>query len=84
MEQGTHTVRIESIRRLNNSLNGNGRFELVVSTPGWAETHILKTATDAGFTYSIGNPGFRVHDVIEITVNGRGTIAGMKNGTVTA
>lgn len=84
MDKGTHTVRIESIRRLKNSLNGNGRYELVVSTPGWAEIHTLKTATDAGFTYSIGNPGFREHDVVEITVNGRGTIAGMRNGEVTA
>ena len=79
MDKGTHTVRIEEIRRVKNSYVGNPRFELVVSEPGWAGYHTLRTAANSAMNYSVGNKGFRPRDVVEIDVNGRGTVDGMRS-----
>ena len=46
--QFTKATLVDSIKRLNNSRNGNPRFEVVFNTDQKG-----KTKTDAGFTYAI-------------------------------
>lgn len=77
------SMRIEGIDRLTNSRNGNPRFALAVSElddEGHAQgpIQVINTGADAAFNYEIGNPGYRVGDIVRLTVNGRGTVAGIE------
>ena len=67
-------VRIESIERLTNSYYGNPRFRLSWSEKGWAGYGLANTAANASYNYEIGNKGLRVGDIVDIELNGRGTI----------
>jgi len=64
-------VRIRSIDRLRNSYSGNPRFRI-----SW-RYGAANTAADASYNYEIGNPGFRVGDLVDIELNGHGTIRGI-------
>lgn len=74
MDKGNHKVRIESVKRIENSYVGNPRFELYVSTQGFGSFHTMRTAANASMNHSIGNKGFKELDIVTIHVNGRGTI----------
>jgi hypothetical protein len=74
-------VRIESIERLTNSYNGNPRFRIGWSEPGWSGHGHANTASDASYNYEIGNKGLRVLDVVEIELNGRGTIKSIERAS---
>ena len=65
-------VRIAQATRLTNSVNGNPRFELTLTTPagGFVATH--KTATDAACNYEVTN--YLRKGQVHVWVNGRGTI----------
>jgi hypothetical protein len=84
--------RIDELVRLNNSHSGNPRWRVTLvtsDTNDWSPHtgddcegdhmyRVLNTAADAAFNYEIGNPGFRVGDIVIVTMNGRGTIADME------
>jgi len=65
-------VKIESIERLNNSVNGNPRFRFYLSGNGEYGEEAF-SMSDAAFCYAVGNPGMRAGDtvVIERTRAGR-------------
>lgn len=67
-------VRIESIERLTNSYSGNPRYRISWSEQGWKEYGAANTSSDASYNYAIGNRGYSVRDLVEIELNGRGTI----------
>lgn len=70
------TGRITMCERLQNSRNGNPRFGITIDGEGsWT------TAADHSFAYTIGNRGFRVGDVVTITIGGRGTITGITSAS---
>jgi hypothetical protein len=60
--------KIESIKRLNLSVNGNPRFRFTFS-----DGEVADSMSDAGFCYAVGNPDMRAGDtvVIERTRAGR-------------
>jgi hypothetical protein len=64
----TAIKRIETIKRLNLSVNGNPRFHFTFSD-GTEATSM----SDAAFCYAVGNPGMRTGDlvVLEFTRAGR-------------
>lgn len=73
------SYRIEGIDRLTNSRNGNPRFALAVAElddegRNAGPIEVINTAADAGFNYEIGNLGYRVGDVVLLTIGGRGTV----------
>jgi hypothetical protein len=65
-------VRIESIIRLNSSVNGNPRFAFSFSN---GEGYI--SMSDAAFCYAVGNPGMRVGDTVTIELTRAGRIRHM-------
>jgi hypothetical protein len=74
-------ARLTSIERLTNSRNGNPRFKINYDgqyEDGGKVTSHANTASDASFNYEIGNRGFRVGDMVDLTIGGRGTIIGIK------
>lgn len=64
--------RIETIERLSLSVNGNPRFTFTFSDGTDAIS-----SSDASFNYEVGNPGYRVGDLVEITFTRAGRIAYM-------
>ena len=74
-------VRIESIERLNNSYSGNPRFKIAWSEHGWTAYGSANTASDASYNYEIGNKGLRERDLVEIELNGRGTIKSIRTAS---
>jgi hypothetical protein len=73
-------VRIESIERLNSSVNGNPRFRFYLSDGDYATS-----MSDAAFCYAVGNPGMRPGDTVVIERTRAGNIRHMgpyneKNG----
>lgn len=57
------------LKRLNNSVNGNPRFEACIYTP--AETLIFKTQSDNGLNYEITN---HMNEWGAVVLNGRNII----------
>lgn len=72
-------VQIESIERLNLSVNGNPRFRIHYSYVGLG-THYASaiTSSDHAFCYEVGNPGLRAGDTVDLTFTRAGRISGMK------
>lgn len=73
------TGRIDRIKRLTNSVNGNPRYAITLEVRGlgaWSQT--WNTAADHAFCYDIGNVGFRAGDTVTLTIGGRGTIVGIE------
>lgn len=77
-------VKIESIERLTNSHYGNPRWRINWSGPGWSFGGHANTAANASFNYEIGNTGLRVGDLVDIELNGRGTIGAIAPWKATA
>ena len=80
------SYRIEAIDRLTNSRNGNPRFclalaELDENGEQVDPIVVINTAADAAFGYEIGNPGYRVGDIVSISTNRRGTIYAMESAS---
>ena len=69
----TKTLTIEKIVRLESSVNGNPRYD--ISWKGGGDASI--TSSDCAFAYSIGNPGYRVGDTVEVEFTRAGRIADM-------
>lgn len=67
-------LRIASIDRLPNSVNGNPRYRIAFVDDGGVYDGAWNTATDHAFAYEIGNRGRRVGDEVIVTIGGRGTI----------
>jgi hypothetical protein len=59
-------VRIVALRRLNNSVNGNPRYDVAFSN---GEMHT--TSSDAGFCYGITNPEMKGDVDVWLTKAGR-------------
>lgn len=64
--------KIESIERLNLSVNGNPRFRFTFS-----DGEVADSMSDAGFCYAVGNPGMRVGDTVGIEYTRAGRIRHM-------
>lgn len=73
----TSVGRITGIERLTNSYYGNPRFRI-----SWQEQdftpHAATTSPDSSYSYEIGNPGYRVGCVVQISLNGRGSITAIE------
>lgn len=69
--------RIESIERLNSSVNGNPRFRFHFHGGEAADS-----MSDASFCYAVGNPGMREGDLVRIERTRAGNIAHMEEADV--
>lgn len=77
MTQIKFAVQIVDIERLNCSVNGNPRFNIVFDDKlSWMAE--LTTQSDNGLNYEIGNPGFRVGDWVKIETTRAGRISAIK------
>lgn len=70
-------VRITRIERLNNSVNGNPRYEFGFEDAE-GDYHRMLSSSDASFVYEIGNVGYRVGSPVDITLTRAGRVATMK------
>ena len=74
-----HRVTIESITRLNNSVNGNPRWAVTwdKSTDSVPNLVTRQTVSDASIGYEIGNPGYRAGSTVDLHLTRAGRIAYM-------
>ena len=70
------TGEITSIERLNNSVNGNPRYTITVSTDGGLVE--LITSSDISDAYEVGNPGYRVGSEVTFDLTDAGRIRTMR------
>ena len=66
----TETKTIASYHRLNNSVNGNPRYEIF-----WEDGAVSQTSSDAACAFEIGNPGFCEGDTVHVEFTRAGRVA---------
>lgn len=65
-------ARVEAIVRMMNSVNGNARFKMVISTP---QLVTIKTSVDSSYAYVVKN--LSEGDLIDVQVAAGGSIVGI-------
>lgn len=63
---------ISAYKRLDNSRNGNPRFEIF-----WGDGTRAVTSSDQSFCYAVGNPGMRQGDTVYVAFTKAGRIEDM-------
>ena len=86
MQGSEMTGEILDINRLNNSVNGNPRYEIRVLPDGepLGYSRILRTSSDISSAYEVGNLGRRVGDRVRFVLTAAGLIRALTDPKVNA